>query len=827
MIEIRSLLVLGRVGSSGRSPVYTDAVEHAVVTGTWEPPSEGDEVVGPGGGAQSWRRIEAGEDGGFRDRALAGGWGVAMVESDRERVMLLEARGHRFVYVNGEARVGDVYDLGNTVVAVRLRAGANTLLFKGGRGGLRARLVTPPGEVMLEGRDLTLPDAIRGEEEDLWAGVLVMNAGEGWREGLVVRASVGGGVAQTPVPAIVPLGSFKAPVRIPGAGIAAAIGATDGAADGAERVAVELELVDADGAVLDSRTVELRVRGASEKHVRTFVSGIDGSVQYYGVTPPPAGAGAGGDGARAMILTLHGASVEGSGQAAAYGQKDWAWIVAPTNRRPYGFDWEDWGRMDAMEALDLASARFATDPARTYLTGHSMGGHGTWILGAQMAPRFAAIAPSAGWRDFWSYAARAEAAPTDDVGRVLWRAANVSRTLLMESNYARLGVYVLHGDADDNVPIDQARFMRERLGSFHANLAYYERAGAGHWWGNQCVDWPALMEFLARNRREDLGRERTIDFVTVDPGISASSGWATVEGQMVSREASRVRVRDSRPGGAIEVSTQNVSRLALAIPTREAGDGAGGSGVRVVVDGQALEWTGDGDAGTLRLTRDGESWRIAGAFDPDLKGPARSGAIKEAFAHRVLLVIGTHGTPEENAWALAKARYDAETFWYRGNGAMQIVTDEMLLAALDPEGEAAGIADGIADPDRSVVLYGHRAMNAAWDRLLVDCPIVVERGRVAVDGREVRGEDLSCLFVRPRPGSGVASVGVVAGTGTAGLRLAEQLPCFVSGAHYPDWTIIDSSMLVDSDGGRAGVVGCGFFAEDWGVGSDAAWREVR
>ncbi|MCA9289450.1 MAG: hypothetical protein KDA05_12735, partial [Phycisphaerales bacterium] len=94
-------------------------------------------------------------------------------------------------------------------------------------------------------------------------------------------------------------------------------------------------------------------------------------------------------------------------------------------------------------------------------------------------------------------------------------------------------------------------------------------------------------------------------------------------------------------------------------------------------------------------------------------------------------------------------------------------------------------------------------------------------------GREVAGGDLACLFLRPRPGSGVASVGVVAGTGAAGLRLAEQLPYFVSGAHYPDWTIIDSSMLMDSGGGRAGVVGCGFFAEDWSVGSDTAWREAR
>ena len=41
---------------------------------------------------------------------------------------------------------------------------------------------------------------------------------------------------------------------------------------------------------------------------------------------------------------------------------------------------------------------------RTYLTGHSMGGHGTWHLGVTFPDRFAAIAPSAGWISMWSYA---------------------------------------------------------------------------------------------------------------------------------------------------------------------------------------------------------------------------------------------------------------------------------------------------------------------------------------------------------------------------------------------------------------------------------------
>jgi len=71
---------------------------------------------------------------------------------------------------------------------------------------------------------------------------------------------------------------------------------------------------------------------------------------------------------RALVLSLHGAAVQALNQVNSYARKDWCHIVAPTNRRPYGFDWEDWGRLDALEVLEHARKRLGTDPRRTYLT---------------------------------------------------------------------------------------------------------------------------------------------------------------------------------------------------------------------------------------------------------------------------------------------------------------------------------------------------------------------------------------------------------------------------------------------------------------------------
>ncbi len=161
------------------------------------------------------------------------------------------------------------------------------------------------------------------------------------------------------------------------------------------------------------------------------MSGIDRSVQYFGVVPMAAGDPARSvqtPGAKpALVLTLHGAGVEGIGQARAYKPKDWAVIVAATNRRPYGFDWEDWGRLDALEVLGEARRLFGTDPARTYLTGHSMGGHGTWQIGATVPGPWAAIAPSAGWHSFSSYGGGAAFKDPSPVEKMLLRANDPER----------------------------------------------------------------------------------------------------------------------------------------------------------------------------------------------------------------------------------------------------------------------------------------------------------------------------------------------------------------------------------------------------------------
>jgi dienelactone hydrolase len=807
---LRQGLAIKSVGRYGRSPVHEDAIEAQVISRSWIPPTAGDKIVLPDGSEQTWEPLSANKDGQFEGPALQGGYAYFMHESPGERVMILEAAGHNMVYVNGEPRTGDPYEYGYVRLPILFHAGKNHLLFHVGRGRLRAKITAPKSSVILNTGDSTLPDLKPGDAGPYFASTVVINASTAPVDGLDLVISRGDTAPiVAAIPRIPPLSTRKVPFSL---------GAT--ALDGAASAEFQLEVVRRKGMSvqrLDSARLSLRVRKPGQTYKRTFISDIDGSVQYYAVYPEvsraePAAGQEVTERRPALFLTLHGASVEAIGQADAYSPKSWGNIVAPTNRRPYGFDWEDWGRTDAMEVLDYAIKELNPDPTRIYLTGHSMGGHGTWQVGATYPDRFAAIGPSAGWISFNSYAGGKRFENPTPVQEMLNRASNPSNTLALSRNYLQHGIYILHGDADDNVPPREARDMAKHLSEFHHDFVFYEQKGAGHWWdvsdepGADCVDWAPMFDLFARHRLPSEEEVRQVEFVTENPEISAKCHWATIEQQIHPLMFSSINIRFDPAKRRFAGKTVNVSRLALSVKHIQ-GDGT----LIIELDGQKLENVELPEAAPLFLTNEDGKWTVAGSLPAALKGPHRNGPFKQAFNHNFLLVYGTKGTPEENAWAFAKARYDAETWWYRGNGSVDVVAD----TAFKPG----------ADAWRSVILYGNADTSSVWKSLLPDCPVQVHRGFVRIGERQESGLDLACTFLRPRPGGDGTCVGVVSGSGIFGMRLTDRLPYFVSGVAYPDMTLIGPEMLSSSS---TGARAAGFFGNDWSVkNGEIAWRDQK
>lgn len=191
----------------------------------------------------------------------------------------------------------------------------------------------------------------------------------------------------------------------------------------------------------------------------------------YMLTLPP-----GYDAARAerwpLVVFLHG-SGGGEGTLASFvqGRQDFPCIIlAPRSPR----EW--WVPVTVKAAIDEVLAQYPIDRDRIYLTGLSMGGFGTWIVGAEYPDLFAALAPVCGGGD-----------PLD------------------APKMKHLPVWAFHGAQDQSVPLELGQAMVDALkaaGDNDVRFTVYPDVGHDSW--NNAYTNPELFRWLLAQRRGQL-----------------------------------------------------------------------------------------------------------------------------------------------------------------------------------------------------------------------------------------------------------------------------------------------------------------------------------
>ncbi|WP_316819278.1 alpha/beta hydrolase-fold protein [Pedobacter nyackensis] len=406
--------LLLKVGTSyTREALYVDPVAYSLYTNTLSTPVEGATFGKDKEGNEiKWTKITVDTPGRFRGRGASGNYVYYEYNAAEARSAVLNITGNATVFVNGEPHMGDPYASGWMNVPINLKKGKNEFLVRG--FSREVSLTFPATPVFMDIRDATVPVIPGGRNDkstELKAAVVVVNTSSAILKNLKMRSNLGGKEITTTLPQIPSFSTrkiyfnFSPEKSIP-----------EGQND------CQLSLLDGNK-IIDQKTLKIESARAGDKYSKTFVSNIDGSLQYYAVAPQTGGEQKNA----ALFFSVHGAGVEAIGQARAYESKDWGSIVTPTNRRPRGFNWEDWGRLDALEVLDLAKRQLQPDPQRIYLTGHSMGGHGTWFLGATYPDKWAAIAPCAGYPTLKGYGSADGLIPdnsTSEFGELLLRTSN-------------------------------------------------------------------------------------------------------------------------------------------------------------------------------------------------------------------------------------------------------------------------------------------------------------------------------------------------------------------------------------------------------------------
>jgi predicted peptidase len=150
----------------------------------------------------------------------------------------------------------------------------------------------------------------------------------------------------------------------------------------------------------------------------------------------------------------------------------------------------------AIAALDAATQEFGGDRDRTYLTGVSMGGYGTWELALVNPGRFAAIAPVCGGvHPLGGGAIHLTGVPDD----------SVAGPSFVAHQLARVPTWIFHGSNDGAVPVAYSREMAAAMRTAGAPVHYTEYPGVGHNSWESAYAEPALWRWMFAQRL-DRGR---------------------------------------------------------------------------------------------------------------------------------------------------------------------------------------------------------------------------------------------------------------------------------------------------------------------------------
>jgi predicted peptidase len=138
----------------------------------------------------------------------------------------------------------------------------------------------------------------------------------------------------------------------------------------------------------------------------------------------------------------------------------------------------------AIASLEAATKEFHGDTDRTYLTGLSMGGYGTWYLAGKYPSRFAAIVPICGGV---LVPDMARMQPADDASPYAEAAKKIGN---------KVPAWIFHGGDDPVVPVTESQRMNTAMKALGGDVRYTEYPGVGHDSWNKAYDEEELMKWM-------------------------------------------------------------------------------------------------------------------------------------------------------------------------------------------------------------------------------------------------------------------------------------------------------------------------------------------
>ena len=469
---------------------------------------------------------------------------------------------------------------------------------------------------------------------------------------------------------------------------------------------------------------------------------------------------------------------------------------------PYGYGdtlFRFMGEVDVLTVIDEATSVFRTDPRRTYLTGLSMGGNGSFDLSVHFSDRFAAVLSLAGSADMRRYTEfrrhpsyQWELTLADEYGAMAYAV-----------NAANLPVFAVHG-LQDRTHYSHSRLFIERLVEL-GYMAELETPDLEHnVWRTTYAD-NGVLERLGSYQRPDFPGEVRL---TTPSYRYASSFWVQIDEleQVHTFGTVDTEIRRHRGGRLVAVETSRVIGLSLSLgdaPTRWREDP-----VTVEVDGVPVCTEGCWRTLHLRLDPTTGTWIESQrpTLDAASKHRGLSGPIRDVWYGPMALIYGTRDPSQ--ATFLRHLAHRERGLNRRSDVQLPVLADTDVTADL------------VAS--HHLILYGTSTSNQILADIEADLPIRVQENDVVIGDRLVEGEDLTAIFIHPNPLNPSRYVVVASGTSPPALDAVRWAPRYL-----PDFVVYDGSLRVNMPDQRTfrgqPIVAGGFLGSDWSLPEASEW----
>lgn len=432
---------------------------------------------------------------------------------------------------------------------------------------------------------------------------------------------------------------------------------------------------------------------------RTYTSAIDGAALDYALWLP-AGYAAGSD--WPLIVFLHG-SAEGTNWMAptrpaasvpVLGEMaDLPFVVAfPLMRGSWSIS--TLAERDVMDVVVDVESHCKIDPDQVHLVGLSLGGFAGWRIASRYPDRFATLTAFCGGGE-----------PE------------------LAVNLRHLGLNVVHGTRDRNVPVSLSREMVAALKQAGIEANYTEYPQSGHVVWGETLGSGLLYRWMSNRRR--VGDPRRISFRTYTLR-HASAYWATVESMIDPAKPAFVDVFVPPGDTLVLVQADNVGRLSLKVP-----------GLLIEAE-RRVRFEVNGEI--FQARRDDRGWRLD--IEPAKDGtwakrPGLSGPIQDVFYEKFVVVVPSEGGPQVvNRWLAAAGRAMAWT--------QQMVANRVQVVS------ASAVTDELMG-EAHLICFGNPSNNAVLRRMTGLLPLHADTGRVFAGGEALDGHVVGFVMIHPNP----------------------------------------------------------------------------